>query len=279
MLCRYKALSVLELPWISQRRAVTLCTAFVRGEPLPEVRTVCRAEQFAVPKQTQRPFVLMNATLSQVADAAAALPFRTCSDAHSACPSPAATAPKSNGTAGNGSATALDEHAAVEPPRPRGAANLCAALDMYGDDDFVLLPVLERGPAESTSSCDDGTECAGSAVAQAEGPGRGNGAVQGADSSGPGASGEASFVMAVKVGCDERSTAKVLGVLQAVWLHQHRGQYMEGPEGSLAALAAAQEWVRAERPRFEAELQAAGWDGRVAMWSRQRCVLAVDALA
>eukprot|EP00892_Ulva_mutabilis_P001100 jgi/Ulvmu1/10991/UM007_0171.1 len=269
LILRYKALATLELPWISQRRAVTLCAAYVRGELIPGVRTTCEAEQFAVPKQLQRPNVLVNATLAQVSDAAAALPFQT--DASTA--SSDSSSSSSNGSGGNGNGVWQPDSSASNGAAPAGngaagtsqhaaqgrPANVLAALDMYGDDDYVLLPILDAAvpllPGPSSS-------------------GAGNGAGQGGTDGG-----ETAFVMAVKAGCNERSMGKLLGVLQAVWMCQHRGEFAAGPAGSLTALRAAQEWVRCEGGRFEDELRAAGWDvSRVAMWSQQRCVIAVDSV-
>lgn len=260
--CRYKALATLELPWVSQRRAVMLSAAFVRGNDLPDVRAACRAEQFALPKQLQQPYVLMNATLAQVSAAATALPFRAAdaaADARPALQDPDASGGSSqngpsNGSSRNGSGAGGQAQHAQRAQHGRGDCSaLIAALDMYQDADYVLLPI---------GSCVTG----GSATSQ-------NGA-QGSEEE---AAGGMSFVMGVKAGCDERGMGKALGVLQAAWFCEHRREFVGGPEGALAALRASRRWVREEGARFEEELRGAGWDVcRVALWSRQRCVIAVD---
>lgn len=273
---RYKALSTLELPWISQRRAVMLSLAFVRGEPLPNVREACRAEQFALPKQTQRPFVLMNATLAQVSDAAAALPLHAADPAPASAAEDAADNRNGNGRSRNGNGTDGGAQQVQHAPRASSGecAALIAALDMYHDADYVLLPVPHGGAATLPQLGRAGEKRRTNGAA-AEGGAKQNGA------HGPvAADGDTSFVMGVKAECNERSMGKALGVLQAAWYSEHRGEFARGAAGSLAALRASRLWVRGEGSRFEEELRAAGWDvERVALWSRQRCVIAVDAKA
>lgn len=261
--CRYKALATLELPWVSQRRAVMLSIAFVRGSDLPDVRAACRTEQFAVPKQLQQPYVLMNATLAQVSAAAEALPWRATDAAAAADARPGASDPNaseggftdgaSNGSSRNGNgAGAQAQHAQRAQRGGADCTALTAALDMYHDADYVLLPV-GGGVTGGGKASESGT--------------RGR----------EGVAGEMSFVMGVKAGCDERGMGKALGVLEAAWFCEHRAEFARGPEGALAALRASRRWVREEGGRFQEELREAGWDvGRVAMWSRQRCVIAVD---
>lgn len=154
--CRYKSLSVLQLPWISQARAVTLARAFVRSEPLPTVQQLSVDEPFATPKQLLQPRISTNATLKDLETAAATLPFSqhpqssSCSGSNS---SSVVSNSNSNGSVvGDGKSNSARSSTLNDSASANGAMlsskNSCSALqqalEMYGSEDYVLLP------------CDDG---------------------------------------------------------------------------------------------------------------------------
>jgi hypothetical protein len=141
-MCRYRALQALRLPWISQRRAVALAAAFVRGHPLPSVAELCSSEALLTPKALLRPRVITNASLAELAEAAAALPF-----------APVATPAAATG---NGAP-------------PRHAAALECVLAMYEDEEYLLLP--DTAGAHAWTPCMQCRERSGRAGAAKATPG------------------------------------------------------------------------------------------------------------
>lgn len=164
--CRYKSLSVLQLPWISQTRATTLAHAFVRGDPLPSVQELSMTESFATPKQYLQPRISTNATLKDLESAAERLPLS----------SPSSNT--SNGASESGSTAQEDFkieaggtlHPAGAALNGNGSANgsgigtvqksgdrrspLQYAMELYTAEDYILLP------SDASGVCSSGVLCA-----------------------------------------------------------------------------------------------------------------------
>jgi hypothetical protein len=147
--CRYKSLSVLQLPWISQARAITLARAFVLKEPLPTVQQLSQDEAFATPKELLQPKITTNATLRDLEAAAERLQASSSTfmqpNGNSNSPSHFAR------NLGTGFAADVSSRALNGASNGNGALQssssspLQQVLEMYGTHDYVLLPCAMNG--------------------------------------------------------------------------------------------------------------------------------------
>jgi hypothetical protein len=84
-------------------------------------------------------------------------------------------------------------------------------------------------------------------------------------------------VMGVKGDCLEHAMSKVQAVLQAVWYSEMRGEWPQGPQGDLQALRESLQYATENRPQFEMELKAHGWQtDNVMMCSQSKAILRVS---
>jgi hypothetical protein len=154
---------VLQLPWISQARAIPLAHTFVRGEELPSVQELSIAEPFATPKQFLEPRISTNATLKDLSAAAERLPF---SQHPSPQPSSVSTSTGSdstsileppNNTAGSsmspssGSLNGSANGTGAQSRTKDGPSGLQHALMMYDAEDYILLPCDKDGVLQHAS--------------------------------------------------------------------------------------------------------------------------------
>lgn len=167
MLCRYKSLSVLQLPWISQARAITLAHAYVREEALPSVQQLSMQESFATPKELLQPRIATNATLKDLEAAAECLftsHYPESSESSGSRDGSAALGSdlNSNGASSDTRAPAENRTEARSPgnrelngasvnssaacsSHSEGGSALQQALALYSEEDYVLLPCDGHG--------------------------------------------------------------------------------------------------------------------------------------
>ena len=206
---------MLELPWLSQKRLTLLAGTFVAEEAMPSVSGLGRREAFIVPKALLPCSILVNASVVQLLEAASS--------------SPAAASPTWDGPEtlprGQGQAELSTDAPGPDP--------LAAALDLYAEEHYVLLPTRQGTGAESPL------------LARPQ------------------------FVLAFKTSVD--NAAKAQAVLQAVKfgeLVQGRGDCQA--TGVAAAVIESLQYARTHVGQFRHELGAKGWDVEaVVMWSRQ----------
>jgi hypothetical protein len=153
---RYKSLSVLQLPWISQARAVILARAFVQNDPLPTVQQLSKDEPFATPKEFLQPKITTNSTLRDLEAAAERLQADSCA----AAPNGSSISSSDNGSIG------MDVHTDLSGRTTNGAGDvtrallsassspLQQALQMYSAYDYVLLPCDSSGASHLCCACE-----------------------------------------------------------------------------------------------------------------------------
>jgi hypothetical protein len=265
--CRYRSLSMLQLPWLSQRRACLLASAYVAQAPLPNVRDLSRAERFAVPKSATSPSMLVNASVQQLQAASSRAALAQNIDQPPCAPGSQRSAddlrPKdgaSNGTSATTSHSVVDIVAGWQMSdcapgnmtspadeksrliRSNERDHLTAAFACYVQENYILLPSHELGLP---------TDLAGFSTVNPE------------------------FLVGIKAGA--RGFDKLQATLQAAWHVQHRSSFAAGPPGECACMLQALEYARQHLSEFVDQMSQAGWDTKsVIMWSSQRNVLSME---
>lgn len=262
---RYKALSTLQLPWISQKRATILAESFVAGKKLPDVQSLCQVEPFAIPKRLLRSSIFVNASFEQLRSAAEALELHTHTRSSVGGPVSHAYGEAHGGKDGAGSSEhgtergtglatdASPSSAAAVLTRDKTDDTFCDALSAglawHGDRQYVLLPIV--------AGHDPATGFARRLRIKPR------------------------FVLALQASATSRD--KLQAVLQAA---SHRHFLASMPASSDGARDAVAREVRAMQQAldfadrhidaFESALAERGWNtGDVIMWSGQRHVLQV----
>jgi hypothetical protein len=294
---RYKALSSLQLPWISQKRATSLAQHFVSGKALPNVQELCSVEPFALPKRLLRSSMLVNASVAQLQSAAEALELHNhicgvghrheedqaaASIDHAAAPGGSQAAAPSTSSASAApqagvhssepanqrtgiaaGATALAEHNPQADHQNSAAVHqaatdgLSAAMALYSSQRYVLLPARPN-PAVALGMRASLDVLVKDLVSV-----------------------QPRFILALKAEATNRD--KLQAALQAAAQQQHLAENsVTGTDHAalnaieVQAIVAALEFAQCNVDGFACALQAGGWNvNDVIMWSGQRNVLEV----
>ena len=269
ILCsRYKALSSLQLPWISQKRAAVLADAFVASEALPTVEELCATEPFAVPKALLRNATLANASVAQVSEAAGRLQLhkrldtahaRAGGDQTTQQVSPAYASASSREATSTSTSSAVAEAPAASAREPHASDPLSAALSVYDAERYILLPARADGVARAGPL----------------GPAR--------ELLDP----RPRFVMALKSDASDKDKLKAMLQVAAHQRYLHNGAMAassaggdhsmhddSGDAADVEAMLSALEYARDNVDAFQAALADKGWHVHdVIMWSAQKNVI------